>query len=333
MIRLGMIGAGVFARDAHAPALNNLSDTYEVVAVYSRTENSAQKLANLFSNGPQIYTELDELLARDDIDAVDITMPIYLLPETVRRALATAKHVISEKPVAPTVAEGKQLLQDVHRYGEQIWMVAENWRYEDSMIKARNLVGEGQIGTPYLFHWAIHIQLDSSNKYYQTAWRRDNSHPGGYILDGGVHHIAALRLILGEVKSVAAHSTQNRPDLPPIDTVAATIEMDSGLIGTYAVTYAKGVDRRTPLHIIGSEGELQVLPGEVKLIREGQATQMFEGDSIYSVEKELAAFARAINHGEEFVATPEQALQDVALVEAFLESARQGKHITPARVV
>jgi predicted dehydrogenase len=333
MIKLGMIGAGIFAREAHAPSLNNLSDTFEVAAVYSRTEESARQLASLFPNSPDIYTDMDALLARDDIDAVDIIMPIYLLPDTVRKALAAGKHVISEKPIAPTVAEGKQLLEDVKAHRNQVWMVGENWRYEDGLTKGRDLVQSGQIGTPYIFHWAIHIQLDPSNKYYQTAWRRDNSHPGGYILDGGVHHIAGLRMILGEVKSVAAHTTQNRPDLPPVDTVAASIEMESGLIGTYTVTYSKGVNRETALHIVGSEGELQVRRGDVTLIRDGEAVQTFEEDRYDSVQKELSAFARAINDGEGLRATPQEALQDVAIVEAFLESARQGKHITPAHIV
>ena len=103
-VRLGMIGAGLFARDAHVPALYSLDDDFVIAAVYSRTADSADKLNALLPEPADVYTDLDALLARDDIDAVDVLLPITLQPAIIQKALAAGKHVLSEKPVAPDVA-------------------------------------------------------------------------------------------------------------------------------------------------------------------------------------------------------------------------------------
>lgn len=332
MIKLGMIGAGLFARDAHAPALKNLSDQFDVVGVYSRTEESASALAGLFPNSPHVYTDMDQLLEDENIEAVNITLPIHLLPTAVEKAVRAGKHVISEKPVAPSVERGQALLETVRSLPDITWMVAENWRYDNTILQAAELLRSGAIGEPYVFHWAIHVTMDATNPYYHTGWRRDNSFDGGFILDGGVHHISALRTIFGNVSSVCAHIRQVRADLPPVDTLAASFEFESGLIGTYTITYAVGVDRKTYLHIIGSEGELQMQPGDLRLIKDGDVVVQ-DVLRTNSVQSELQAFANAIQRKEQPRSTPKEALQDVAVVEALLTSGRTGKHVTPVRIV
>jgi predicted dehydrogenase len=208
-VRLALIGAGVFARDAHLPSLLRRPDHFEIAAVYSRSTESAQALAQAIPYPVAQYTDLDALLARPDIEAVDIVLPIAAMPAIVAQALAAGKHVLSEKPIAPTVAAGRALLaQSAHRSQPQgllpVWMVGENWRYEEAFRRAAQLVHEGTIGSVVTCSWAVHSPMTPSSKYYHTAWRRDSSIPGGLLLDGGVHHAAILRLILGEIVEVRA---------------------------------------------------------------------------------------------------------------------------------
>lgn len=331
-IRLGLIGAGIFARDAHVPALHALKDNFDVVAVFSRTEESASSLADLFDPRPDILTNMDDLLAREDIEAVDILLPITLLPSAVEAALAAGKHVLSEKPVAPSVADGEILMENTAQYSDLVWMVAENWRYEDSFVKAKELIEYGEIGEPILFHWAMHIPLNPDNKYYHTAWRRDNLYQGGYILDGGVHHMAGLRLMLGEVYTVSAIASQYNPNLPPVDTLTANLQLDSGVIGSYVVTYSATAPWKPSLYVVGSHGTLGIEHHRIEINRT-DTTREVEITSQPSIQAELADFANVIRSGGTHRSSPWQALQDVAIIEAMLESARTGQQVEVKRVV
>ena len=104
-IRLALIGAGIFARDAHVPSLISHPDRFEIAAIYSRTRASAEALAAQLPQRTEIYTDLDALLSRADIEAVDILLPIQALPSAISQSMAAGKHLLSEKPVAADVVE------------------------------------------------------------------------------------------------------------------------------------------------------------------------------------------------------------------------------------
>ena len=336
-IRLALIGAGIFARDAHLPSLLRHRDRFEIVALYSRTQASAQALAEQIPHPVEIYTQLDALLARPDIEAVDILLPITALPDAIRKTFAAGKHLLSEKPIAADVATGRALLaQHAHHpnpntlWPNAIWMVGENWRYEAAFMQAAELIRDGLIGTPLTCHWAHYTPITANSKYYHTRWRRNSSVPGGFILDGGVHHVAALRLILGEITQVSATTRQHSPDLPPADTVAATLTFANGVIGTYLATYATAAPWSPHLYIGGSAGSLRVQRKEIELTRDGKTEQIttagFDG-----VEQELLAFADAIRHGTPHRNTPAEALRDLAVIEALLTAASTGQPAVPVR--
>lgn len=327
-IRLAIIGAGLFARDAHAPALKQLKDQFRVAAVCSRTEASARALAGQFDDPVEIFTDVDALLAREDIEAVDILLPIELMPEIVEKALLAGKHVLSEKPVAPTVERGRALLAVPTR---GIWMVAENWRYMQSFYQAAERLEQGALGRPLTAQWHLAVGMQEENKYYQTSWRRDNSFPGGFLMDGGVHYIAALRGVLGEIVEVRAFADQFREDLPPTDTIVAALKFESGTLATLNITFAPRVGSDGFLQVNAQYGWLKTQPGKLEIQYEGQHTnENFEENAIHA---EMAAFAGAIRHGQAHRGAPEQALQDVAVIEAMLRSAATGQSVQVERIV
>ncbi len=329
-IRLALIGAGVFARDAHVPSLLRHPDRFEIVAVYSRTRAHAAALAEQIAQRVDLYTDLDALLARRDIEAVDIVLPINALAGVIPAALAAGKHVLSEKPIAPDVKTARQLLASyAARHASLVWMVGENWRYEDAYMRAAALVEEGAIGTPITASWISYTPITPQSKYYATTWRRDGSLPGGFLLDGGVHHIAAMRMILGDIASVTATATQVSPDLKPLDTLAATLNFANGVLGSYLVTYAAGAGWTPGFDLVGTEGSLRVQRRLVELHR-GETSEQFEADGFNGVEWELLAFADAIRHGREHRNTPHEGLRDLAVIEAMLQAAQTGRRVEPA---
>jgi predicted dehydrogenase len=333
-IRLGILGGGIFARDAHLPALRALADMFEVVAIFSRNPEKAAALATTLGHKVATYTDTAALLSRDDIEAVDIVLPISVQPAAIEAALKAGKHVISEKPVAPDVVTGKKSLQaasQLTKESRRVWMIAENFRYEEAYHSAGQVIRRGDIGKPIQFSWSTYAAVNEHVKYYHTAWRRDNSFPGGFIMDGGVHNMAAMRTIMGEVESVSAFVRQVREDLPPADTLSATLRFESGAFGSFTATYAGEAPWDNYAHVIGDRGALRVNYQELEVTIDGKtSSQSFTGNAI---QAELADFARAIQQGGMVGSTPQDALQDVAIIEAMLESAQNARIVKPQRIV
>ena len=339
-VRLALIGAGIFARDAHLPSLNRLADRFDLVAIYSRTQASADALAahwaalRLGDDASPAHvettTDLAALLARDDIDAVDIVLPIPVQAEIVAQALAAGKHVISEKPIAPDRAAALSLIDLHRRHPERVWMAAENWRYEEAFVRAAEMIRSGAIGRPLLAHWAQYSPFrQPGSKYVDSAWRRSGLFAGGLVLDGGVHHAAVLRMLLGEVTGVSAVVRRLAPDLPPADTLTAVLTFAGGAQATYANTFALGSPFGSPLTITGERGSLRIERGRVEQAGADGRVQVTECPIYNGVDGELAAFADAVREGRPHRNTPLEALADLAAVEAMLASAEDGRQHTP----
>ena len=323
-IKIALLGAGIYMNEMHCPALQALSDQFEVVAVYSRTLQNAQSLAAKFGTNVEATTDLTAVLARNDIQAVDIALPITVQPAIIRQAFAARKHVISEKPVAPDIAAAKSLIDIYRHYSDLVWMVGENWRYEDAFQQAAALVQQGEIGDVLSASWTIMGSVRPANKYYQTAWRQTPDYQGGFILDGGVHRTAAIRLIVGEVVAINALAKQFRADLPPADTVVANMVFASGAIGGFLHTFGAEVWVEQPLIVAGTRGTLQVTTRSLEIQLDSEK-KTFEVDrTITSVQRELAAFAESVQHGTPHHNSPEEALRDVAMIQAMMESATKG---------
>lgn len=330
-IRIALIGAGIFAREVHIPALQSLDSTFDIVAMYSRTEAAATALAAQLPGQVATYTDLPTLLARDDIEAVDVILPITVMPGAVELALRAGKHVISEKPLAPDGVIGRWLLAKYAERTGQVWMVGENWRYEDAFEQAAALIHSGQIGRLRLCHMAVYNPINPDNKYYSTPWRRAGNFPGGFLLDVGVHHVAILRWLIGEIAAVSATVSQIRADLPPADTLSATLQFENGVVGTYLATYALTAPWLPALHITGESGAVRVHRQELELTVNGQ-TRAVPVTPHRGIAAQLADFAAAIRQGKPHRNPPEQAWQDVAVIEAMLRSAEAGCQMSPERL-
>jgi predicted dehydrogenase len=221
------------------------------------------------------------------------------------------------------------ILAQIEKLNVMHWMVAENWRYETAFLRAKEIIDSGAIGQVRLCHCTSMVRISSDNRYYATDWRRSEQYQGGFVLDAGVHHMALLRALMGEVMGVTAQSTQMRPDLPPADSVAATLHFDSGAIGVYLVSYAFDTPWQDWLQVTGDEGSLRVQRGRIELVTQNGenslACQTYDG-----VQRELGAFAETLRNGAPHRNTPEEALCDLAAIEAMLRAAETGETIAPA---
>ncbi|BGP45108.1 hypothetical protein JCM10450v2_000925 [Rhodotorula kratochvilovae] len=354
----------------HLPAIAATPDLH-LAAVYSRSHSSASSIADAAKGYPStahadlsLYSDdaehghggLDALLARDDIAAVALCLPIPLQPAIIRRCLAAGKHVLSEKPIAPSLSEARALLAEYERdhapHGRQ-WLVAEQFPYGAAWEKARALVRDGKLGDLVGFDAQVFIQ--PSLKAGATNWRRVPDYQGGFLLDGGVHFVAALRHVLpSPLASLSAHVAQLNADLPPADTLRAVLHTaDPKPAGTLTLSFGTPQPSDAKVYTFrGSKGVLSVdlasprthvlrlttaSSSEKEEKRAGEeelphSQVEIELPARGAVEAEFAAFGAALLSGPESAQAayardrsgPRAAIRDLAAIEGALKSGERG---------
>ncbi len=309
-----LVGAGLFAQDGWIPTLNGIRDTICVLGVHSRTRASADLAASMFDYQVPALTDLDEVLEREDVEALLVVLPAHVQPEILRRVLASGKHVISEKPVAPDSSVARELIG----LGEekQVWMVAENFVHKPCYAKASAMLKDGIIGKPIVATWLCHVKMDRDDRYYSTEWRRSGVYRGGYVLDVGVHHAAVLRLLLGEVSGVQSTLRHFREDLAPPDSALMNLEFDSGAIAHQTFCFSRTEGWTSGLIIQGETGRMTILPEEIKIQDEKGETSVAV-DYSFGIAEELRVFVNAVR-GAGVCYTPEEALRDLEVMEQVL---------------
>ena len=133
------------------------------------------------SDEPSLYHDegdasltVDALLERSDILGVIVVMPITLQPSIIVKALASGKHVLSEKPVAPDVKSGQDLIRtytEVYKPKGLIWRVAENYEAEPGYRRAAQIIRDGKIGDVIFFRAVVVNYINTETKWYKTPWR------------------------------------------------------------------------------------------------------------------------------------------------------------------
>ncbi|EPS32813.1 hypothetical protein PDE_07773 [Penicillium oxalicum 114-2] len=320
---------GNFAKEQHLPAVRAATEL-DLKAIYSRSLTSAKNLASgapdcdLYSDDSGSGKSYEDLLARSDISAVIIGLPILVQPEFIKKALLAGKHVLSEKPIAKDVIAARALLQwyqTTFDTQKLIWAVGENFRYMTKFLYAADKVRN--MGQVRRFRVNVQSLVKQDNKYYLTLWRQSPGYQGGFLLDGGVHMLAGLRMILGpknRIVSVSAQTQQLQNYLPPIDTLDAVTQTELGATGTISLSWGS--------RFTDSLFEFECEKGTVKI----QFDDVMVNDEVHHIEfdgkgvvPEVREFAETILRGDPVAKrqSPEEALADLSLLEQMM---RSGEH-------
>jgi len=149
IVRVGVLGAGAWARGAHLPGYRR-DPRCRVVAVADTVIDRARDAAREFDI-PTATVDAGELLRRDDIDLVDVCTPSHTHFELASSALEAGKHVLCEKPVAYDYRDTRRLA-DLARSKGLKTKVGLTFRYSPAMRYMRELIADGFIGTPFIFN-------------------------------------------------------------------------------------------------------------------------------------------------------------------------------------
>src|SRR5699024_201305 len=148
-----------------------------------------------------------DLLRRDDVDAVLLSVPIPLNRELIQESLEAGKHVLAEKPPGMSEEEAWELLAVESAHPDQKLLLAENHFYRDDVRFARSLVDQGVLGRVHLVSWRNISQTVPREGWFPgSAWRQQATYPGGPHLDAGVHHMAWIRMLCGDVTHVSGET-------------------------------------------------------------------------------------------------------------------------------
>ena len=230
------------------------------MAVASRTREKAEALAARV-DARLVFTDYRQLLESPRVGAVLIAVPIHMNGSVLSDCIAAGKHVLAEKPLAKSAVEGRELLRMSAGHSGVV-AIGENWRYRKDIRKARAIVHAGLIGDIYAFQINVRFNFDSPARQLWTSrsWRLSSSHPGGFLVDHGVHPVAALREILGDVHRVCSLVLDRHPVIQGQDSLLIQMELVSGAAGQYLATYTAidADEAYFDLTAFGSKGTLRV---------------------------------------------------------------------------
>jgi len=307
----GIVGCGWVA-PSHGWGVRALADEgVRLIAVADKDLRRAKHIAEEF--GAQFATQAyEELLQRDDIDAVSICLPDFLHRNAALAAAAAGKHVLCEKPLALNVAEADEMVLAFERAGLALGLVM-NHRYAADNIRVKRAIQDGAIGR-ILVASVVHSSALTGNDDGSSPWRgRRGLVAGGILTTQAIHFLDLLLWFAGPVSSVKAWADNLvHPRLDYEDTAALALKLQSGAVATLATTNGAPImdditGTRIELH--GTEGHIVLDAGRVRVaqLRDGaalpevqlpappkEAVGMFGVGHIH----EIADFVRSIRRGD-----------------------------------
>ena len=219
----------------------------------------------------KVYERLDDLLADDEIDAVEILTPTNLHHDHVIAAARAGKHVSCQKPIANSIADGREMIAACAEAGV-VFRVSECYFHYPPLLKAKQLIADGAIGTPTMIR--IKTVVGGTDSQFQQdlqpegyVWRFDAQSPGGHLFDDMVHKYGlALWLTDDDIRSVQA-VVRPAPLFFEAPT-AAIFEYDrDDLLGTMEVAYAPNMYIRSSYYGADEFVEVQGTDGLVWVTR------------------------------------------------------------------
>lgn len=274
-VGVGMIGYAFMGR-AHSLAWHTAGRVFDLplrprlAAICGRDKAAAQAAADRLG-WAAVETDWRALIARDDVQLIDISAPGDLHAPIAIAALAAGKHVLCEKPLANTLAEAqamKAAADAAYPSGARA-MVGFNYRRVPALALARRLVEQGRIGTLRHFR-AAYLQDWLADADAPMTWRMQAERAGsGALGDLGAHIVDLARYLTGdEVTGVSALSATFTPERPYADgsgagrvtvddAVVFAARLGSGALASFEVTRcATGRKNALRVELNGSAGSL-----------------------------------------------------------------------------
>ena len=335
-IGVGLIGCGGIARSAHLPAMACLADRVVLRAAADVDAAAAQAAAAPW--GAAHSTDYRDVLARPDIAAVVIATPEYLHAEQVEAAAAAGKHVLCEKPIAPSLAEADRMIGACAAAGVEL-LIGHSRRFTRRYMEIRAALDRGDIGPVRLLR-----ENERRSRAVPQVWWTPRHWTGNPQISGGapmmnaIHEADLLRWFTGqEAASVQAEiNVTIDGNVGVIDFISLTVRFRDGAIGSAEVLNCAppGYPAFHQLELYGLSGAIRARDHELTgLTRFGDAGADFPGHydmllhNLPSYARELAELVDAIASHRPVRMPPTEARAALEIALAAVRSAHVGHEI------
>ena len=313
-VRIGILGAARIAPPALIkPAQKN--DEIVVAAVAARDSSRAQAFATKHGI-VRVHDSYEALIADPDLDAIYNPLPISLHGKWTRAAIAAGKHVLCEKPFTANAAEAREVAE-LAANSDRVVMEAFHYRYHPCALRVEEIIASGELGKLERVdaHWCFWMPKFSDIRYnYSLA--------GGAPMDLGCYAVDMARRFGGSTPEVV--SAQAKLHGPQVDrAMTAQLRLPAGIPVRSTARCGRPIYPFTA-KVVGDRGELRLhplIPFQRFSVRSTNAKRVesFPGHSTYA--NQLDAFASAVLRGEPVKTTPEEAIENMTVIDAIYRAA------------
>lgn len=328
-IRFGVVGAGAIAQTAHLPALAKTRGT-ELMAVCDNDGAKARALAERFG-ARDVFTDIDDLLDLETLDAVIIATPNHLHEPHVLAALRAGVDVLCERPLSLTTRGVERILAAAQKTGRKV-VVGNNHRFRSDVQQISRFIRGGELGALTGVR-SGHLQFRGT----QAGWRSRRAEAGGGVFLEFGYPLLDLALWLADFPApvrVSAHVERGRGANAVDDRTITQIEFASGLTFTCDAAWNHvATDDRWWFETMGARGSARLAPLRVVKLLNGKPTDVSPSGAaareslfLQSYRAELAHFAAMVT-GAAAYEPPTDQLMVQRLLEAVYRSADEGKEV------
>ena len=324
-VRWGILSTARIAAERLIPAFHE-SEIAELVAVASRDYERGRQFASKHSIA-QAYGSYDELLADSSIDAVYIPLPNHLHREWAIRAMEAGKHILCEKPLSTSAADGMAMFAASQK-NNVLLMEGFMYRFHPQTKRVRELLAKGTIGQPRLIRVAHSFPLILQDRDDDFRWRAELG--GGSLADLGVYCIDTARhLFSADPTKVFAQSTYH-PDHSAEAETRVILTFPNDRVAIFDSSFL--LTGRREYEVVGDKGRITAFhtynPGrgvdvEIEIEHAGKKeVEMIKAENEYLLE--VDHLSTCILRNERPIITREDSIGNLRVLDALRESACNG---------
>ncbi|NGQ95768.1 Gfo/Idh/MocA family oxidoreductase [Brevibacillus sp. SYP-B805] len=333
---IGIVGSGFIVKECHLPAYREAG--YRVVGITSRNVNNAKRTADEFGI-PQVYENVQEMLADPDIEVVDIAVPPHEQPMIIREAARHGKHILAQKPLAINMVQARELVAFCKEAGVQL-VVNQNGRFDPAILATKALLEQGYVGKPVVA--TIELRFKPHWQPYQQEYERL------MFLFMSIHHLDQFRFWFGTPDLIYASAAPHPAGQFKGDYIGSYIlEYDSGLRASawddgftwdpegFGVFYKiEGTEGVVKMNIGWPHGGPSTLRFYSKRLADQWYSPELEGSWFPGAFRyTMGELFRQIETGVPSAISGENNLETMAMVEACYLSSREKRAVSIAEIL
>lgn len=329
-IKVAQVGVGGHGRTIGSAVAK--SRNLQLVSCYDVNQEEAQKVGE--ECGCRMAKSFGELISDPEVNGVLLITPNHLHYSQVMAAFEKGKHVFVEKPISTTVHEGMEMVDRAKALSLTL-QVGHNTRKKRTIRKAKSLIEEGRLGKIVAVEANASYNAGLTTTYPRWKAERDKC-PLLPMTQLGIHFVDAFHYLIGEITRVQCFARHAAMAGEVLDSTAALMEFESGVIGTMSSHYV------TPavfeIRISGTEGVVTMFDQSLRLEidKSGkQARERFDysDEGLESFILEMEEFGECISKGTSPETDGTVGLQALAVVEAMTVSVETGKVVGVSEVL